>query len=130
MKKRLIGVEKFARRYTVETLTALAILVGAFSAWMHLFIGTLGWSVIFMAAGAILGIFFPSHIDQGIKKIYFWSCGGNRMGEMLMEIGKIAIALFLPFLYFGFLGLMAGTAYHYYTRFVHQSNRGNNSKAA
>ena len=29
---------------------------------------------------------------------------------------KIVIALFLPFVYFGFLGLLAGSSYHYYIR--------------
>jgi len=118
-------VEKFARKHTTETLTAIAIAVAALSAWAHFFVGTLGWSVIFMAIGAIVGIFFPSHIDRGIKKIYSFSSRENKMTEIIAEAIKIAVALFLPFIYFCFLGLMAGTSYHYYTRYAQSGQKGN-----
>ena len=125
MKEGFSDVEKFARRHTIETLTVIAILVGALSAWAHFFVGTLGWSVIFMAVGAIFGIFFPTHVDRVIKKIYSLSGGDRKMGEMIAEIVKIAVALFVPFIYFGFLGLMAGTSYHYYTRYAQSGQKGN-----
>lgn len=128
MKENFSGVEKFARRYTIETLTVIAIVVGALSAWAHFFVGTLGWSVLFMAIGAILGIFFPNQVDRTVKKIYAFSGKEKKIGEVVAEVIKIAVALFLPFIYFGFLGLLAGTSYHYYTRFAHSSSKG--SKAA
>lgn len=127
VKENFSGVEKFARRYPIEILTAIAILVAGLSAWAHFFLGTLGWSVLFLAIGAILGIFFPTQIDKAIKKVYSFSIGAH-MSVIVAEVIKIGIALFLPFIYFGFLGLMAGSAYHYYTRFMQGSNKG--SKAA
>lgn len=123
VKEQLSEVERFTRKHTTETLTAIAILVGAFSAWAHLFAGTLAWSIILMAIGAILGVFFPNQVDQCIKKIYSFS-GEKKIGEMIAEIVKIAVALFLPFIYFGFLGLMAGVAYHYYAQGVSSGRKG------
>jgi hypothetical protein len=125
MKENFSEVEKFARRHTIETLTVIAIAVAALSAWAHFFVGTLGWSMIFMAAGAVVGIFFPTHIDKGIKMIYSFSSGDNKMTEVIAEGVKIAIALFLPFIYFCFLGMMAGTSYHYYTRYIQSGRKGN-----
>ena len=118
MKENFSGVEQFARKYTVETLTAVAILVATLSSWGRFFIGSFGWAVVFVAVGAIIGIFFPTQIDHGIKRAHAFSIKEGRTGEILMEVIKIAIALFLPFLYFGFLGLMTGTSYHYYARFA------------
>lgn len=128
VKTNLSEVERFARKHTAETLTVVAIIVGALSAWAHFFVGTLGWSVIFMAAGAIIGIFFPSHADRLIKKIYTFSAGDKKWGQIVAEGAKIAVALFLPFIYFWFLGTMAGTSYHYYTRYAQTGHKG--SKAA
>ena len=117
VKQNFSGVEQFARRHTFETLTVVAILVATVSAWSRFFVGTMGWSVLFMAIGAILGVFFPSQVEKGMKKVYSFSVGDKKAKEYFIEGAKIAVALFLPFLYFGFLGLMAGTAYHYYSRF-------------
>lgn len=128
MKESFSGVEKLARRYPIEILTAIAILIATLSAWAGFFVGTLGWSIFFLAIGAIVGIFFPIYIDKGIKAIYSYSIGVKKMGLIIAEIIKIGVALFLPFLYFGFLGLMAGTSYHYYTRFMQGGQKG--SKAA
>jgi hypothetical protein len=113
-------VEKFARKYTTETLMVTAILVGALSAWAHFFMGGIGLTVIFMVAGAVSGIFFPTTVDYSIKRVFALSAG-NKTGEMVAEGIKIAVALFLPFIYFGFLGLLVGTAYHHYTHFGHKS---------
>lgn len=121
MRENFSGVEKFAHKYMVETLTAVAIVVGAFSAWTHLFIGTLGWSMLFLVIGSVLGIFMPTQMDGILKKIYSFSRGESRTSVIVSEVVKIAVALFLPFIYFAFLGIMSGTAYQYYVH-VSQSN--------
>ena len=103
MREGFSGVEKFAHKYMVETMTVAAIIVGALSAWMHFFVGTLGWSILFLVIGSIFGIFMPVQMDWAMKKIYSYSRWGNRTSAIIAESVKIAIALFLPFLYFGFL---------------------------
>lgn len=115
-------VERFARKYTTETMMVIAILVGTMSAWAHFFMGSMGLTVISLAIGAIFGIFFPSPVDHGIKKLFSLS-GGSKTGDMVAEGIKIAVALFVPFLYFGFLGLLIGTGYHYYARIGHKNSK-------
>lgn len=118
-------VEKFTRRHMVETLTVIAIVVGALSAWMHFFVGTLGWSILFLVVGSVLGIYMPSQMDMAMKKVYSFSRGGSQATMYIAEAIKIAVALFLPFLYFGFLGIMTGTAYQYYVHFSQGGHKGN-----
>lgn len=120
---------RFAHKHTVEVLTAVAVLIGAFSAWTHLFWGTLSWSMLFLVVGSIVGLFWAYPVDHLMKKIYRVSGGQNRMMMLVAEGIKILIALFIPFLYFAFIGLMGGTAYQYYIRTTHGSS-GKDSKAA
>lgn len=116
LKDNFPGVDKFVRKYTTETLMVIAIFVAGFSSYAHFFWGTVGWSIIFMTIGAGFGIFFPSLIDQGLRKIFAIS-SGNKTGELIADGAKIAVALFVPFVYFCFLGLLVGTGYHHYSRF-------------
>lgn len=129
MREGFSDVESFVHRYMVEAMTVAAIVVAAFSAWVHLFVGTLGWAILFLVIGSVLGIFMPVQMDWMMKKIYSYSRGKGRVAAIVGEAVKIAVALFLPFLYFGFLGVMTGTAYQYY---VHTSHSGHNkgNKAA
>ncbi len=125
MRANFSGLERFAHKYTIETLTAVAIVVGAFSAWMHLFMGTLGWSILFLVIGSILGIFLPVQMDIAMKKVYSYSGSGKQMPTIVAEVVKIAVALFLPFVYFAFLGVLTGTAYQYYVHYSQSGQKGN-----
>ena len=118
IKKNFPEMEKMTHRYLVEILTAVSVVVGWLSASGHWFVGSLVWSVLFLVIGALAGLFFPVHIDHAMKNVYFFSSGRNQVYTIGAEAVKIAVALFLPFLYFGFLGLLAGTAYQYY---IHHS---------
>ena len=107
-------------------MTAIAILIGAISSWGHFFLGTLGWSMLFLVIGSVVGIFLPHQMDMAMRKVYAYSTRDRKWGEMLVEVVKIAFALFIPFLYFGFFGIMAGTAFQYYILSVHSGgNKGN-----
>lgn len=110
----IADVEKFTYRHLVETLTVIAILIATFSGWMHFFIGTMGWSILFLALGAIGGVFAPAQMDKVMMSIYSYSKRRSRPAVISAEVIKIAIALFFPFVYFCFMGIMAGTAFQYY----------------
>lgn len=114
MKEGFSEVEKFTHKHLVETLTVVAIIVATFSGWMHFFIGTMGWSILFLAIGSIAGLFAPTQMDAIMMKIYSFSRGKGRTGVIVAEAIKIAVALLIPFLYFGFMGVMSGTAFQYY----------------
>ncbi len=108
------GFSGFCSRYMVEVLTLVAIVLGAISSWLNLFVGTWGWSILFLVIGCGLGLLLPTKMDKIMKKIYSLSCGSNQTTMWIFQGAKLAVALFVPFAYFCFLGVMAGTAYEYY----------------
>lgn len=119
----------FARRHLTETMTVAALLVGAVSAWRGLFIGGAFFTFIFLVAGAVLGIFFPVQIDDILKKICQILYKRDKMPEVVSGAITIVIALFVPIAYFAFFGMLAGSAYHFFTRSGHGQG-GKNDKAA
>lgn len=119
VKEGISEVEKFTYRHLVETMTVVAILMATFSGWMHFFIGTMGWSILFLALGGIAGLFAPTQMDELLMKIYSFSKGRSRPTVLIAEVVKIAVALFVPFVYFCFMGIMSGTAFQYY---IHTSS--------
>lgn len=111
-------MENFVHRYTIESLTVLAIIVAALSSWAHFFVGTFGLSMLFLVLGSIAGIFFPGQMDVAMRKVYALP-GRGKVPVIVAEVVKILIALLLPFVYFALLGVMAGTAFQYYIENTH-----------
>lgn len=108
-------VEDFARKYTVEVFSVFAILIGSISSMYDFFTGP-KMTIFFLAIGLILGIFFPAPVERGLKRFYSFSFKQEKMTQMVIGCVEIVVGLFIPFILFGFLGLLAGTSYHYYTR--------------
>jgi hypothetical protein len=108
-------VEDFARKYTAEVFTVLAIVIGSISSMYDFFTGP-KMTIGFIAIGMILGIFFPAPVEKTLKQYYSFSYKQEKMTQMILGLVSIVIGLFIPFILFGFLGLLAGTSYHYYTR--------------
>lgn len=108
-------VEDFARKYTTEVFTVLAIIIGSISSMYDFFTGP-KMTIAFIAIGMILGIFFPAPVEKGLKQFYSFCYKQEKMTQMILGLVNIVIGLFIPFVIFGFLGLLAGTSYHYYTR--------------
>ncbi|HSX11283.1 MAG TPA: hypothetical protein VLF94_06195 [Chlamydiales bacterium] len=108
-------VEDFARKYTTEVFTVLAIVIGSISSMYDFFTGP-KLTIAFVAIGVILGIFFPAPVEKGLKQFYSFSYKQEKMTQMILGIVKIVVSLFIPFVLFGGVGLLAGTSYHFYTR--------------
>lgn len=108
-------VEDFARKYTTEVFSVLAIVIASISSMYDFFTGP-KFTIIFIAIGLILGVFFPSPVEKGLKQFYNFSSKQEKMTQMVLGLVHIVVGLFIPFILFGFIGLLAGTAYHYYTR--------------
>jgi|SRR5579872_950818 len=108
-------VEDFARKYTIEVFTILAIVIGSISSMYDYFTGP-KLTIVFLAIGTILGIIFPVPVEKGLKQFYGFAYKQEKMTQIIIGIVKIIVALFIPFILFGILGLLAGTSYHYYTR--------------
>lgn len=108
-------MEDFARKHTTEVFTVLAILIGTISSMYDFFTGP-KLTILFLALGTFLGIFFPVPVEKGLKQLYGFTFKQEKMTQVVIGAVEIIIALFIPFLLFGILGLLAGTSYHYYTR--------------
>ncbi len=108
-------IENFAKKHTPEVFSTIAIFVGTISSIFDFFTGA-GFSILFVAIGAIVAIAFPSATEKKLKKLYSFTLNQEKTIEMVLGGVKILIAIFLPFIYFGFLGLLAGTSYHHFIR--------------
>lgn len=108
-------IEKFRRKYATEVFSAAALIVGAISSLSHFFSGP-ALTIFFTVLGTILGIFFPDQIDRALKWVYNFSFRQQKPAQTVLGILEIAIGFFLPFVLYGLVGLLAGSAYHYYTR--------------
>ncbi len=108
-------VEDFARKYTTEVFSVLAILIGAISSMYDFFTGP-KLTIAFVAIGVMLGVFFPAPVEKGLKQFYSFSYKQEKMTQLILGCVKIVVGLFIPFILFGSIGLLAGTSYHYYTR--------------
>lgn len=108
-------LEDFARKHTTEVFSVLAIIIGAVSSAFDFFTSA-GWSIFFAALGAIIAIFFPTPVEKALKRIYIFAFKQDKTTEMIIGGVMLVVGLFVPFLYFGFLGLLAGSSYHYFIR--------------
>lgn len=108
-------VEDFARKYTLEVFSVLAIVIASISSMYDFFTGP-KLTIVFITVGLILGVFFPAPVERGLKQFYSFSYKQEKMTQMIIGCVKIVIGLFIPFIIFGAVGLLAGTSYHYYTR--------------
>ncbi|MDP1608270.1 MAG: hypothetical protein Q8L98_03020 [Chlamydiales bacterium] len=108
-------LEDFARKYSSEVFSVIALVIAAISSIFDFFTGP-GWAILFMTIGAVLGIFFPTPVDKGLKQLYEFVFKQEKSTQLILGGVKIVIAIFIPFVLFAITGLLAGTSYHYYTR--------------
>lgn len=108
-------LEDFARKHSTEVFTVVALVIASISSMFNFFTGP-SWSIFFIAIGSILGIFFPTPVDRGLKQLYDFIFKQEKSTQLILGAVKIVIAIFIPFVLFGTMGLLAGTSYHYYTR--------------
>ncbi len=108
-------LEDFARKYSTEVFTVVALIIASISSIFNFFTGPT-WTILFVTLGAVLGIFFPTPVDKGLKQLYDFTFKQEKSTQLILGAVKIVIAIFIPFALFGVMGLLAGTSYHYYTR--------------
>lgn len=108
-------IEDFARKYTTEVFSILAIVIGTVSSMYDFFTGP-KLTLLLLAVGVMLGTFLPAPSEKWLKQYYSFSHKQEKTSQMVLGCVMIVIALFIPFILFGFVGLLAGTSYHYYTR--------------
>jgi hypothetical protein len=108
-------MEDFARKYTTEVFSVLAIVIGTISSMYDFFTGA-KLTLLLLTAGVMVGTFVPAPVEKWLKQYYSFAHKQEKTSQMVLGCVLIVIALFIPFVLFGFVGLLAGTSYHYYTR--------------
>jgi hypothetical protein len=122
-------IKQFARRHISETFTIAALIFGGLSAWKAFFFGGFLLTGLFFIVAAALGIFFPRQVDQGLKKFYQTFATKSRTSEIIIGVGTFVIAILFPWIFFGLMGFLTGSAYQYFTQ-ITQSSGHKGSKAA
>lgn len=108
-------LEGFASKHTTELFSVIALIIGAISSSYDFFTGP-KLTILFLTLGTLVAVFFPAPVEKGLKQLYSFTFKQEKMAEIILGAVKIVVAIFIPFLYFGLLGLLAGTSYHYYIR--------------
>lgn len=122
IKENIPDLKFFTRRHISETLTVAAVILGGLSAWRNLFFGGIGLSIAFLVIGMTLGIFFPVQVDGVLRKLYQLAQKKDRTSEIVVGTVSVVIAILFPFIYFGLVGTLAGSSYHYFTRQAQHSS--------
>ena len=108
-------LEHFARKYLVEVFVIISVIIATISSSMHFFNGA-GWSLMLGGIGAILSIALPAQIHK-IEKIYFsFVSKQEQTAQIAIGAVQLIIALFLPFIIFAQLGMLAGISFHHFSR--------------
>lgn len=116
VKQKFNGLRQYLKSHVLEALTVFSVALAVFSASSDIFMGSWGWSGLFLLIGVAAGVFMPAKADEIMKKIYAYSKQQSATANMAAEGVKAGVALFVPFIYFCFLGAMAGTAFQYYLK--------------
>ena len=108
-------LEHFARKYLVEVFVIISVIIATISSSMHFFNGA-GWSLMLGGIGAILSIALPAQIHK-IEKIYFsFVTKQEQTAQIAIGAVQLIIALFLPFIVFAQIGMLAGISFHHFSR--------------
>lgn len=108
-------LEDFARKHSVEVFTVAALSIACISSIFNFFTGP-SWTILFLTIGMILGIFFPTPVDKGLKQLSDFMFKQEKSTRFILGAVKVVLAIFIPFVLFAAVGLLAGTSYHYYSR--------------
>ena len=111
-------LETLARKYTIEVFVIIAIIIAAISSGFSFFMAP-WWSLFFAGIGAVVSIAFPEKIIKLEKNIFKLTNKPEKSAQIAIGIVRLVVALLLPFIIFAELGLLSGTAFHYFSKQLH-----------
>ncbi len=120
-------LENFARKHVSEVFSILALILAAFSSMFDFFTGPL-MSIAFATLGAIVSIAFVDKTTQFVKKISVYLFRQDKKGQYIIGAIRIVIALFLPFIIFAEIGILAGISFQYIPKYLLGMNKENAPK--
>jgi hypothetical protein len=108
-------IEKLARKYTTEGFLLISFIVATISSIIGFFTGP-GWSLTFAGFGAILGFALPKKIEIIEKNIIQFIYKQTKTAEIIIGVIRLILAIFMPFIIFAEIGLLAGMSIQLTTR--------------
>jgi hypothetical protein len=108
-------LQNFYQKNTLEVLSALSLVIGAISSSWDFFTGP-KLTIIVFALGAVVAIFFTKQVRKMLNQLYSQIVkSGSKTTVLIAGAVSIVLGIFIPFVLFGVFGLLAGTAFHYFT---------------
>jgi hypothetical protein len=104
-------IEKFARKYTNEVFIILSLIIATISSIFGFFNGP-SWSVFSMGLLAIIGLALPEQVSSFVKKLIKMQAQAEKATMIVLGIVRIIFGIFIPFVLFAELGLLAGYSFH------------------
>jgi len=104
-------IEKFARKYTNEVFLILSLIIATISSIFGFFTGP-SWSLFFAGLLAIIGIALPVQVGKILKKMLKLQAKSEKSTIIIVGIVRIIFGVFIPFILFAELGLLAGYSFH------------------
>jgi hypothetical protein len=104
-------IESFARKYIIEGFLILALIIATLSSAFDFFTGP-GWSIIFTGVGGIVSVAFPDQVMKIGKPLFSFLKKQEKTIQIIIGIVRLIFAIFIPFLLFLEVGLLAGLAFH------------------
>ena len=75
-----------------------------------------GWSLFFAGLGAIIGIALPDQVGKFLKKMLKIQSKADKSTIVIVGVVRLIVAIFIPFIIFAEMGLLAGYAFHSTTK--------------
>ena len=114
-------IEKFARKYTNEMFLILSLIIATVSSVFGFFTGP-SWSLFFAGLLAIVGIALPDQVGMVLNKLSKLQMQSEKSATIIIGIVRLVLSIFIPFVLFAELGLLAGHAFHSITRLYSSHN--------
>jgi hypothetical protein len=110
-------LESLTRKYLHEMLFILAIFIASISSIFDFFIGPM-WTLTFLGLSSMISVAFPEASSKILKAIYHFYHKQERTIQIIIGSVRIIFALFLPFVLFIELGILAGTGFHMIPKYL------------
>ena len=108
-------IENFARHHTIEFFSVLAIIIATVTSCWDFFTGP-KTTIFFLALGVVVSILFPIHVERVLKRLFNFALKQEKSTQMILGAVQIVVAIFIPFILFATVGLLAGGSFHYFIR--------------
>jgi hypothetical protein len=104
-------IEQYARKHVNELFFALAILVGVISSILDFFTGPM-WTIAFLGLGTIISLAYPQKMLRIERAILEFMNKQEMFLQIVLGAVQIIFAIFVPFIVFFLIGILAGIAFH------------------